>query len=113
MTGQATVLELKPEGWTDDALCRQFPWEMFYPEKGGDVNAAKSVCQACPVRRQCARFALETEYTTDTYPYGIFGGLSRTERTAILRAGWKPGDRVPGMQIVARGGMGTPERMAS
>ena len=42
---------------------------------------AKSICQACPVLEQCRTHALRVDE-----PYGIWGGMSESERVEILRA---------------------------
>lgn len=58
----------------------------FHPdgERGSNRAArearAKHVCQACPVQQQCRRHALAVRE-----PYGIWGGLSRPERDALVR----------------------------
>lgn len=36
---------------------------------------AKAVCQVCPVQRQCRDYAI-----TINEPYGIWGGLTESER---------------------------------
>jgi hypothetical protein len=58
--------------------CYNFP-EAYFPEKGTSGNAnefgwAKKMCGECPVRAQCAEYALKYE------EHGIWGGLSSTER---------------------------------
>lgn len=64
--------------WTRDALCAQTDPELFYPDKGESVRPAKSVCKRCPVRTECLQHALDrNEY------FGIWGGLSPNERTAL------------------------------
>ena len=41
---------------------------------------AKQVCRACPVIEQCRRHALSAHE-----PYGVWGGLSESERDEIIR----------------------------
>ncbi|MFV8394691.1 WhiB family transcriptional regulator [Corynebacterium hindlerae] len=43
-------------------------------------NRAKAICRECPVLTQCRRHALEV-----AEPYGIWGGLSESERDLLLR----------------------------
>ena len=69
------------EKWQDDALCAQIGTEMFFPEKGGSTKTAMSVCDSCPVRRQCLDYALSMENN----PQGIWGGTSFRERRAMRR----------------------------
>jgi WhiB family redox-sensing transcriptional regulator len=47
-------------------------------------SAAKALCQACPVRAQCAAHALATRE-----PYGVWGGFTETERLRLLASGWE------------------------
>src|SRR5215213_72074 len=46
--------------------------------------AAKAVCQACPVRAECAAHSLAARE-----PYGVWGGFTETERLRLLSAGWE------------------------
>jgi len=57
--------------------------ELFFPTgPSRDVaafeRAAKRVCAACPVRRQCLDWAVETRQYT-----GVWGGLSEKERLGL------------------------------
>ncbi|WP_328354145.1 WhiB family transcriptional regulator [Mycobacterium sp. NBC_00419] len=45
----------------------------------GRERAAKTLCQRCPVMVECRRHALATGE-----PYGIWGGLSASERQQLL-----------------------------
>ena len=40
---------------------------------------AKSICKVCPVNVECLEYAL-----TIREPYGIWGGLTETERRGML-----------------------------
>jgi len=44
---------------------------------------AKSLCEGCPVRPECAAQALATQE-----PYGVWGGFTRQERIRLLVLGW-------------------------
>ncbi|NIR37006.1 MAG: WhiB family transcriptional regulator, partial [Actinobacteria bacterium] len=41
-------------------------------------NKAKAICQVCPVQVDCLEFAMEIRE-----PYGIWGGLTETERRQV------------------------------
>lgn len=79
-----------PPAWTDDALCAQVDPDLFFPVYGGSTRAAKSVCAACPVQRQCLEYALAYEAgelgVALSYQSGIYGGLSERERRTLVRA---------------------------
>ena len=76
--------------WRDQAACRDTDPELFFPigSTGAvldEIDAAKAVCQECPVRQPCLQFALETNQDT-----GIWGGTSEDERRRLRRA-WRSG----------------------
>jgi WhiB family transcriptional regulator, redox-sensing transcriptional regulator len=48
------------------------------------ISKAKQVCRECPVRAQCAAYAL-----TVAEPYGIWGGFTERERMLLLDSDWK------------------------
>ncbi|MCW0214259.1 MAG: WhiB family transcriptional regulator [Pseudonocardia sp.] len=67
--------------------CRGMDSEIFFHperERGAPYAArearAKQVCRGCPVIMECRRHALEVQE-----PYGVWGGLSETERRAMFR----------------------------
>jgi WhiB family transcriptional regulator, redox-sensing transcriptional regulator len=43
--------------------------ELFFAESPEDVEYAKSLCQPCPLRRECLNMALERRE-----PWGVWGG---------------------------------------
>ena len=45
------------------------------------IEAAKAVCEECPVKERCLQFALETNQDS-----GIWGGTSEEERRRLRRA---------------------------
>ena len=72
--------------WQLSAACRGMNVETFYHpagerwhQKNERITQAKRICQRCPVISQCASWALRTRE-----PYGVWGGLSETERANIL-----------------------------
>jgi WhiB family transcriptional regulator, redox-sensing transcriptional regulator len=48
------------------------------------VTKAKAVCKGCPVRPQCAAYALAV-----TEPYGIWGGFTESERARLIAIDWR------------------------
>lgn len=73
--------------WQLQGACRgEDPTLFFHPEgergslREERIQAAKSICGACPVQTLCAEHALAVRE-----PYGIWGGLSEDEREAIYR----------------------------
>ena len=81
--------------WQSEAACRGLDTEMFFhpenergPRRTARENAAKAVCATCPVRQACADHALQVRE-----PYGIWGGLSESEREEILSGRRTPAAR--------------------
>jgi len=72
--------------WRDAGECRSHPVELFFPDdmRGREHAAveqrAKTICHGCPVLQSCRQHAIH-------YPenYGIWGGLSPTDRTRLRR----------------------------
>jgi WhiB family redox-sensing transcriptional regulator len=73
------------EGWRLLAACRDEDTDLFFPngetgEALAQTEVAKSICATCPVRNECLEFAMTTNQ-----PYGIFGGLTESERKSLRR----------------------------
>lgn len=76
--------------WRDDAACANHPEldELFFPYVNNEgrglvmYNEGKKICESCPVREECLRFALETNQR-----YGLWGGHSPTERKILKSEG--------------------------
>jgi len=74
--------------WRADARCRHESAVHFFSpghlerreEKHSRESAARALCGACPVRRQCLEYALVVQE-----PHGIWGGLTELERRRLLR----------------------------
>ncbi|KGM09676.1 WhiB family transcriptional regulator [Cellulomonas bogoriensis] len=49
--------------------CREHDSELWFAESTRDVEQAKSLCQACPVRQECLAGAVERGE-----PWGVWGG---------------------------------------
>lgn len=71
--------------WQLAARCRGHD-ELFFhpagerePARSTRDAAAQELCRSCPVRRECAQHALQMQE-----PYGVWGGLTETERSERL-----------------------------
>jgi WhiB family redox-sensing transcriptional regulator len=74
--------------WQQRASCRGLDASMFFHpenERGRSrrqrEEQAKSICRHCPVRAECLSSALAVREA-----YGVWGGLSSTEREELLVA---------------------------
>lgn len=70
------------EPWYEEAACASYPAELFFPPSDAPsaANAAKAICQGCPVREECLSFALETAQAE-----GVWGGMNAGERRRLRR----------------------------
>lgn len=80
--------------WRDNAACRnEEPDDWFpvgsTPAAQAQTVHAKAVCWTCPALEACGRWALQTRQ-----PFGIWGGMTESERRAVLR---RRGVRVKGV----------------
>jgi WhiB family transcriptional regulator, redox-sensing transcriptional regulator len=73
--------------WQVQGACRGMDSAFFFHPEGerGPARAsrearAKQICRRCPVLDQCRRHALAVHE-----PYGVWGGLSESERDTIIR----------------------------
>jgi WhiB family transcriptional regulator, redox-sensing transcriptional regulator len=60
--------------------CRVFDSELWFAESPDDVELAKALCKACPVRRLCLSGALERRE-----PWGVWGGELLLQGVVIPR----------------------------
>lgn len=74
--------------WQLQGACRGENSEVFYHPDGERGRArrmrelrAKAVCAGCSVLDQCRQHAIEVQE-----PYGIWGGMSESERQRIIRS---------------------------
>jgi WhiB family redox-sensing transcriptional regulator len=67
--------------WMVKGKCREMPPATFFPSDGVGVDAARQICQECPVRVQCLEYALENRID-----HGVWGGASERERRRIARS---------------------------
>ena len=63
--------------WQQHAACRGMDPNLFVPAKGEPIAQAQAVCRGCPVRQQCADYAIG-----DPELRGVWGGLSDRARQA-------------------------------
>lgn len=56
--------------WQNDAACKGFETDLFFPVAQVDAKVPLRVCQGCPVRWDCLREARERGER-----YGIWGGV--------------------------------------
>jgi WhiB family redox-sensing transcriptional regulator len=75
------------DDWRRQASCRDSNPDLFFPigTTGlalDQIDAAKTVCEACPVTEQCLEFALATNQEA-----GVWGATTEEERRK-LRKTW-------------------------
>ena len=68
------------EPWRLEALCARVDPELFFPEKGESPKGAKVVCEHCPVRAECLRWAV-----SNNIRWGVWGGLTTQQRQHLVR----------------------------
>lgn len=78
--------ESRSANWRDKAACRHADPDLFFPIGATgpalrQINEAKRICQACPVRTTCLAWALD-----EAVPDGTWGGATEQERRAMRRA---------------------------
>jgi WhiB family redox-sensing transcriptional regulator len=61
--------DVVPESVVAEVPCRVNDPELWFAESPADVEFAKSLCQACPLREACLAGALERRE-----PWGVWGG---------------------------------------
>jgi WhiB family transcriptional regulator, redox-sensing transcriptional regulator len=71
--------------WRDHAACRGLDPDLFFPVTTAgaslaEIEAARRVCQRCPVTTPCLRWALDLGQVS-----GIWGGTTEEERRALRR----------------------------
>ena len=82
----AQALEVAPaavhgdEDWRSWAACLEVDAEIFFPGPGGNLKSARRICAGCPVQAECLAWALVHDER-----YGVWGGLSTTQRRALRR----------------------------
>lgn len=76
-------LPTNKEPWVIDAKCGSLDAyavdEIFFVEKGDNYSDAREFCRGCPVRRECAEYALTLPYELD----GYWGGTTKNDRRRL------------------------------
>jgi hypothetical protein len=72
-----------PGPWAERAACRDSDTALFFAADEISLAIARRLCRSCPVRGQCAAYALASPDVT-----GVWGGLTEADRRRI-------GGRVP------------------
>jgi WhiB family redox-sensing transcriptional regulator len=78
-------LSIDRDDWREHSACRDTDPDLFFPVGTTgpaieQIEAAKAVCRACDVQKNCLDYALSTNQDS-----GIWGGTSEEERRAIRR----------------------------
>lgn len=66
--------------WSGEALCKGMDTNIFFGYTGEEIDRAKKICAACPVKEVCLKTALENHEDS-----GVWGGLAENERENIRR----------------------------
>jgi WhiB family transcriptional regulator, redox-sensing transcriptional regulator len=83
----AAARQAETRDWRSDAACRgvSAPFHQdLQPAHVHRISRAKAVCATCPVRPQCAAYALAAEE-----PHGVWGGFTARERELLLGTQWR------------------------
>jgi WhiB family redox-sensing transcriptional regulator len=72
--------------WQLNGSCRGTDGELFFhpygerePSRSRRERAAQAICASCPVLLECRSYSLAARE-----PYGVWGGLTETDRVDIL-----------------------------
>lgn len=79
---------VSPGEWRRSAACRDSDPETFFPlsyRTEEQVRPARRICGRCPVRAACLVDVMATE--DPARRWGVYGGTTPQERTALHRAG--------------------------
>ncbi|MFJ9100864.1 WhiB family transcriptional regulator [Streptomyces sp. NPDC102405] len=87
MNDRALPVRPAAGGW-QSAACRGVDMKTFFPAPSdlATVRRALMICDECPVRIPCRRYALDNRER-----YGIWGGLTEETRETLIRIGPPPG----------------------
>jgi WhiB family redox-sensing transcriptional regulator len=73
-------IDWTPQPWREQAACKGEPTEVWFATQGHGVKVAKRICNTCPVRIDCLRWAVDEQIN-----HGIFGGRTPRERRMLRR----------------------------
>lgn len=73
-----TGIDVEPQDWTADSVCREVDPDLWFPEKGQNAVWAKRICAGCPVTAECLEAALARDER-----FGVWGGLTERERDQL------------------------------
>lgn len=77
----ATENTSKPAAdWKVGAACRGGDTNAFFMARAAAQRQATRICRGCAVRYECLGEALD-----DRVPWGVWGGLTESERRQVLR----------------------------
>lgn len=74
--------------WQEDGECNKYNPDLFYPERPGkktSYDAARKICDGCPVKDICLDYAMEMEDNAYASRHGMFGGLTPQERQRLAK----------------------------
>lgn len=87
----STALETRPapaqplvasSNWRESALCRSYDPELWFPlctTTNQALELAVSICERCPVRRQCAADVIASKESGRPIQYGVWAGVRFAE----------------------------------
>jgi WhiB family redox-sensing transcriptional regulator len=73
-------IAMPPGAWLDRAECSPDTAELFWPV-GEEPGLAKQICRACPVIRECGRWALDNRITD-----GVWGGMGPGQLSRLAKS---------------------------
>ena len=80
-------LSFEENEWRKQAACLGMQTDFFFLDVGNgwvEMDAIKTVCDACPVQHQCAEYAIKNSIQD-----GMWGGMTLTQRRRYgIKQGW-------------------------
>jgi hypothetical protein len=78
--GPVKTRQVRDINYFENARCKGKPVELFFPTKRSNPGAYKKFCSSCPIQEFCLEFSLAFN------SYGIWGGLTRSQRNRLPKA---------------------------
>lgn len=69
------------QDWQEYSNCLGANPDVFFPDRGTPLKAAKAICNDCVVQEDCLEYALE-----NGEKFGVWGGTSERQRRSIRKA---------------------------